>query len=463
MAGQKKIRKKLAIALAAAFVIAPVAAQAESTIEVLLEKLRAKGVISEFEYGEFKAMHAAESKEAEKQAAETLVGKFKNGFKFETADKQNSIQLEGRVQADYRHYSPGSGTTDMFDIRRARLGISGKFMGDWEYEVTGDYDATEDEDSGFDTELDTAKIAYAGFKPLKITAGKFKMPFSLEEQTSSRFIDFMERSMVNTYGGVGKNLGFMLSGEPFKGATLAVAYANTGTGVDVNASDEKETILRGTINLSEMMGSKNTIAHLGLGYTTGKFVDGDDVDTIRPDNRGEKIFDTGNFSTLDDTVDLERKGLELALAYDNFKLQGEYLTTTFSGDTAGGSFDKDLNTAYISAMWMITGEKYADSYKGGRFGGIKPKKDFKNGSGGAWELGVRYSMLDGSDFLTGNGPILNSNYTDKASAWTVGLKWIPNYNTRVMLNYVKANFDDTVTAIGSDEQDAFMLRTQVFF
>ena len=37
------------------------------------------------------------------------------------------------------------------------------------------------------------------------------------------------------------------------------------------------------------------------------------------------------------------------------------------------SYDLDTENWYAEALWAITGEAYADAYKGGIFGGLKPK------------------------------------------------------------------------------------------
>ena len=65
---------------------------------------------------------------------------------------------------------------------------------------------------------------------------------------------------------------------------------------------------------------------------------------------------------------------------------------------------RDINSGYVSALWLITGERYAESYRNGVFGRIVPISNFEpGGSGtGAWELGLRYSIYDASDFTRTN-------------------------------------------------------------
>lgn len=42
-----------------------------------------------------------------------------------------------------------------------------------------------------------------------------------------------------------------------------------------------------------------------------------------------------------------------------------------------------VKTYYVSALWNITGEKWASAYKGGKFGGLKPNNNFSSGEVGA--------------------------------------------------------------------------------
>jgi phosphate-selective porin OprO/OprP len=120
-------------------------------------------------------------------------------------------------------------------------------------------------------------------------------------------------------------------------------------------------------------------------------------------------------------------------------------------------------------LWLITDEKYADSYKGGKFDRIKPKTDFNpNGAGmGAWELGLRYSKLDADDLKTG-AVTTAATQTTGADAWTVGLKWIPMADWRFLANYVKTDYDRNVTFnTGTpktfDSEQAINVRAQMDF
>jgi phosphate-selective porin OprO/OprP len=156
-------------------------------------------------------------------------------------------------------------------------------------------------------------------------------------------------------------------------------------------------------------------------------------------------------------MDRTRTGLEGVVAFGPFKVQTEMLKANFSGD---GGYDRDIDTAYVDAMWTITGEKYIDSYSINGMKSIKPAKSIESGGWGAWEVGVRFSQFDADDQF-----VASAASTNKADAITFGVKWIPNNFTRFMLNYITTDFDTPISDGTNlvDNEKAVNLRAQIYF
>jgi len=472
--------KRLMLAASVAALFCGLCAPAFSAdSKALIDKLRQKGVLSEEEYQEMRTEARAERRaQALKEANETekaakkaesapseLTGRYKDGFSWESGDKQHSISLSGRVHADYRSFdidSTNANTADTFDIRRAYLGVSGKLYNDWTFEVTSDV---------ANNTLEYAYVNYKASDAVQVRMGAFKMPFSFEELTSSRFIDFQERSLVNALI-PGKDQGFMIYGEPVKntfGYWLAVANGSGKNTDEANAVvDDKDLIARAAVNLAPMMELSNAVLHLGVNYASGTIPVGA-APSGRTEGRGLTFFTPVAFTGAE--TDRERTGLEGVLAWGPVKVQSEWVQANFQGTSAGAvGYDRDIDSYYAAVNWMITGEQYADNYTLGGMRAIKPNNAFKKGADGwgAWELGVRYSVLDAGDFTATNAAgtgVLTAGTTNKADALTVGLKWIPNTNTRVYLNYIQTDFDTPVAVVGgtADNEKAITLRTAVFF
>jgi phosphate-selective porin OprO/OprP len=142
-------------------------------------------------------------------------------------------------------------------------------------------------------------------------------------------------------------------------------------------------------------------------------------------------------------------------------------------------FERALRAWYVTLGWMITGEYYSDIYREGTFVRPRPRNNFvlgEPGSWGLWELNFRYSYFDGSDFNSGNPANTGrlgtaSNYaniqqgTNRAQAYSLGLKWQPNLYTRLMLNLIRTEFDTPVIVNNraTSSENAVTLRAQVDF
>ena len=438
--------------LLAAGIQAPAHADA---VDKLLDKLRAKGVLSEAEVQEIRGEIRAERRQAEQKAAApaapaapALSGNFKDGFALESADKQHAIGLTASLQADYRAFSPSDSSANTFNIRRALFGVKGKVYGDVSYELVGDFAPAA-------AAVDSAFVDFGWMKNAQIRVGQFTMPFNLETIVSSNNIDYLERAL-NSSLAPSKELGAMVYGAPLTGFTYALALSN-GAGSNasdtVTARDGKDLLGRVSFNFAEMLGRKGLVTHLGLAYTDGAQPAGALTGGIRTEGRGATIF-TGSAPAGGAVFDRKRGGVELALAGGPFKLQSEWIQADFSGT----GFNRKVASYYVSGVWAITGEDLADTYSNGIFGALKPRQAYTsagNGSG-AWVAGLRYSKLDAGDFAAAT-----FTGTRNANARTLGLNWIPNGVTRVMLNYVKTSYDAPVGGLSYEK--ALTLRTQVNF
>ena len=481
----------VAVATVCASMSAPAFA-ASDDVKAMMDLLLKKGVITQAEYNEhIKAFEeSAENREFKEKRIDKDVAKanayiqknadagqvMKNGIGIQSADGRNSIQLMGRLHMDYRGYSGGSADaenqlTDQLDIRRARLGARGQIDKDWKFEIQGTYGATSGSTntggmSEAGTILDIAFIDYAANPAAMLRFGKFKMPFSLEQLTSSNNIDFMERSFANQNEGEyvpAKETGIMLHGSPRDGTSYGLAFSR-GRGNKNAEYDGADFVGRGTLNVAKLMGRDDIVTHLGLGYSAGTVTGGTIYGSGRDESRGVNSFFAGT-ETVSAGSSRNRSDIEYAIAYGPYKVQGEFFGIKYDNTSAGS---RQIKTNYNEILWNITGESHAYNNANGTFGWVKPNKKFSLESGGlgAWQAGIRLSEFDGSEFTVPTGR------TDKATGITYGLNWIVNDNVRFMLNYVETKFDTPVlvtnnaaggTGTSIDKVKAIMLRSQIWF
>src|SRR5699024_7277866 len=112
------------------------------------------------------------------------------GLGLKTADGDFTFKLGGVVQADGAIFNEDK--TDLgngVEIHHARLAVSGTVFRDWAYKLQLDFASS--------SEIKSAYIRYLGFRPVAITMGNFKQPFSLQNITSLKYTTFMERSLFN--------------------------------------------------------------------------------------------------------------------------------------------------------------------------------------------------------------------------------------------------------------------------
>lgn len=442
--------KKLAVAVSGAVLLmAGQFALADSTTDIV-DALVSKGVLTEEEGKLISKGHETKKK------AEGTVG-FKDGFKINSGDGKSNFSVNGRIQSDYRYFDTGdapggvaSGATnaDTFDIRRAYLTAKGNFRNFVNYEATLDGAGSH--------VLKYYWLETAFSDKVKVRFGQYKMPGSLEQLTSSRFIDFTERDWVASMAPA-VNKGIMIHGVPMPGLTYAASYSNGGYLADSGAGTTAETgsgadgkAINGrlTANIAEFMGNKETIAHIGGWYGRD-----DSLPTMaaqflsfRTNARGTVFFSTSATATYTNP-DIDRGGLEFIAAYGPFKASGEVAKMNFSQQDQA---DKEIQAHYINLSWLATGETYASAYKNGLMDRLTPKNNFTglDSSGlGAIEFGLRYSKFNGNDFagnLIANGAFGTASATNVHS-WAAGAKWIIDPNTRFLFDYVYTDFGRAIT------------------
>ncbi len=423
---------------------------AGSEIESLINMLHENGTVSDAQYERLMAeleqnqTQAAEEKaEVEEKLAEATKPSdveisTNGGLKVKSRDGKFETRLGGRVQADAAAYGGDPEMGDGTEIRRARLYLQGTMYYDWGYKLQ--YDFVDDGASG----IKDAYLSYNGFDNLEIKAGNFKDPFSLQEQTSSKFISFTERALPSAFA-AGRHIGVMAT-TSHQHWTLAGGLFGDTVSSEGGADDEGWGA--GSRLTWAPVNQQAEVVHLGLGLNYRE-TGGTNSARFRqqPETHiaGVNIVDTDTIAGVNDFL---KVGAEIATVQGPFSAQAEYITTSVKRD--GGS-DLDFDGWYAQAGYFLTGE--SRNYKNGKFGGITPKANVGEGGIGAWELALRFSTLDLSDADIDGG---------EADSVTLGMNWYPTPTLRFTANYVDV-LDVDGGANDGDEPSVFQLRSQWAF
>jgi len=383
---------------------------------------------------------------------------FKEGFKMRTLDNQFKFQAGGRIMHDWGFFDNDQtfATTygnqqDGSRFRRARFFMAGVLYDTvtfrWDIDVDGGAKGV------------TFKDMYVGMQHIPIVGnfqvGHFKRPASLDSVTSSKYLTFIERSLTNTFFKT-RNVGFALFNKHLDDRLTWKVMLNKAAGENPPdlRNDNDWNITSRVTGLPYLSEDGKRWVHLGASWSHDKPVS----DTVtfkgaRDTEITSTILTTGAIGA--NHVDIV--GLEGAVNWNQFGVQGEYVTTNVDQTVAP---DATLDAFYVQGTWYITGENRQYSKKSGTIGRFKPiqtfswKKAWLQGNGiGAWQLALRHAQLDMNDQGIAGG---------KQKSTTVGVNWELNRMSRVMYNYVHADFT-TGAGVDGGTLNSHVVRFQVDF
>lgn len=441
-------------------------AEQDRQIEVLAEELKAvqqqMATVKESRLGE-----------KGRNAGNPVYAAFKDGLVLEDGSGNWKLQVNGRVQTEYRTYDPIQWKDDTFSIRRARFGGTFSFLKDFAVRVEGEY-ANDSTGAKGTMAMTYGYLDFTRWKGAKIRAGQFKPFFGLERTYSTNFLDFTELSLATDNGAIFTSTydrGVMLHGDPLPWLNYNVYVVNGSGQNNDDVNDAKDVGGRINANLAALAGTGGpTVLHMGASASRGSIgfstATGSSI-TQDTEGSGAVFFSVTGLGNSH--ADRSRWGMEGAMAYGPLKLQAEYIHANYEGTRSGVAtpFDHDIKAWYADLNWLVTGESWADGYKSGVFGRVRPKRDFDDKEGwGAFELGLRYSRFDASDFnALMPAATATTSYSSEADAWTMGAKWLLNPNARIALNYVRTGFNVPIllNRRSDDREDAVVLRAQYDF
>jgi phosphate-selective porin OprO and OprP len=364
------------------------------------------------------------------------------------------VDFVARFQEDFHSSYDGaeaSAGLARWELHRNRVGIKGFVTRHVEYEV--EYELTEKELTEHDVLLGytpnsqwkDVNVNLTYVKNAQILAGKFKIPFGLDELTGVTHNDFVYRSLGANYLAPARDVGTMVHGALKKHwLTYAVGtFVHDGDNARSKKIQGGDATAAGrvTVRPFQAFGMPTPgVIEVGSAYTFSKVSD----DSFRPNGlRGRTVTTQDNFyETVYVKGHRRRWEADVDWTAGPASLRAEY-TRVADDRQAQGIGDQDLPDAlahswYVTGTWALTGEDKRRP--------IKAAAPLFQGGIGAVELAARvermwFTSAPGEDAPFRN-PRAETIYPEGDRVLTLGINWTLNRFLKLQMNAIREHVED---------------------
>jgi phosphate-selective porin OprO/OprP len=328
-------------------------------------------------------------------------------------------------------------------IRRARFAVKGQIDEKW----YGEFDM--DLANGL-AELKDAIVRYTGVPNLDLQVGNFKENFSIQRNTTSRYLQFMERPMVCSALTPSRHIG--INAKYAKNwlwfSTGLFSQVIAGQEEWTNVADNNKDFGRNSgyawttkLVVRPLYKLDNASLHIGAAYsyrtTTTDMATGE-WGTYRASARNstsinrKKYLDTNNLPGFDHN---NLWTVELAGHWGGLRYEAAYIgdNVHFKPDAADPE-TKNFNGWYAQAGYLLFGGKQRYDSNGGKYTKVERAHDW-----GDVELCARYETCNLN---------FGNVFGGASEAYTLGLNYWVNENVKMQLNYQFNNNDRYATGKG---------------
>ena len=355
--------------------------------------------------------------------------------------KGTHIDFKARLQQDVTRSdatTADAGEFETVDLGRRIIGVEGEIANALEFQIERSL-----------TGSDPWRDVYAEFKyfPVaRVRGGKFKLPFSLDENTSARNRDFIYRSLAATHLAPGRDIGVMVRGVVSKKRIEYEAGVFQHDGRNARTRNPEKVFggqtLAGRVTYHALRNTKDKIGDLTIGAA---FTQGDVPEGISG-LRGQTVFEQNFFSGSDYFVKGRRRrtGIEFQFRPGPASIKAEWMRA--ATERLGQSVeDTDLSPIvgqgwYVSGSYALTGERKAD-------GVDKPRKPlFPKVGFGTIEIAGRVESLEFSSGPSSEAgsrsPRADTILGNRNQVTTVGVNWYVNRWIKIQANLIREKLDD---------------------
>ena len=344
--------------------------------------------------------------------------------------QKHKLEANGSLMLDLANVGGDLYTTsdreNEADVRRARIGFSGDISKRIDADITLDLNS---DDAA--VELHDLEIRYSHTKKHRVRLGLIKQPFGLENNTSSRKLATMERSMASRAFTPDRGYGIQYITTPDN------QYLSVGAYADPDLDDVYDVSGRATY---APVNRKRSVLHFGLNAAHRE--NKSNRYRVRDSGvlqDGENFFRSGNYNP----TEIRTLGIEAAWAVNSFVVQSEWFkqSLTLDSDESG---NPDFTGGYVTFSLALNDGRR--KYKNGEFSKVSTGK-----KGNAIELVASIGEID--TVFTDRG--------DRAREYVVGANYRLNDNIRFQgqVQHLSVTQDDG----DRDTGNSVLLRLQIDF
>lgn len=365
---------------------------------------------------------------------------------FESKDKDYKLWFDSRVQVDFGAFFGQQDWADPIgngaSIRRARFAVKTQITPDW-------YGEVDMELANGSFELKDAIFRYNGLDHWQFSVGSQKPDFSLSRNTSSRYLEFMERPMIVSALAPSRHLGLFAkySNKYFFGSASVlfqeiegqetrtfVEDQNKDYGMDEGLSYVGKIVVR-------PVNEANYGLHIGgaFMYDTPKTSDENGVMGVtRYSCRNTTNINRKKFVDTDDIKYTDHNLLataEIAGHCEGFRMESAWLADWCYLD-ADHAIDKPyyFNGWYVEGGYLLFGGKQSYDSDGAKFNRVRTGRSW-----GDVELALRYEYVDMNDYE--GRAASEAIYGGSAELYGAALNFYFGKNVKIALNYQYVNND----------------------
>lgn len=353
------------------------------------------------------------------------------------------LDFTAKLQADARHAGDEPSDFKTWELHRARAGIEGELFRKVQFQVEREFSENLVNDPNNSSTKSQWKDVYVELNladAIQIRAGRFKLPFGLDQNSGEADLDFTYRSLGGDYLSPGRDVGGMVHGRFFH---RGLNYWVGGFGQDGDNSRSSKIAGADTTFVARLTASvfrRTGLAFLKEAEVGGSFATSDVSDeSFRPNGlRARTVVSQYTFFEPVFVKGTRRRyGAELETVRGAFGVRAEYI---FVGDTrdAQGIAGQDLSTVRAKAWnvlgsWVVTGET--------RNRPVAPRKGgLGRGGVGAVELAARYDEIRfdskaGQDAPSSN-PRAETILPNSDKVFTGGVTYTANRWVKIQANVI---------------------------